>query len=111
MVILQREEAKGSVAVRVYGVPFRGEMIEAGRTNASALLVGLYTLVKDTAHWLADVDRIEATARLTACVPFVMSQAENAQRTLALCEEITRLVRVKALHFQRDAGFWQVIDG
>jgi hypothetical protein len=111
LVILHRERAEGSPAVRVYGVPFRGEMIEAGRANASAPLIGLYTLVKDSAHRLVDVDRTQAVARLVACVPFVMAQPENARRALALCEEITRLVRVKGLHFRQDAGFWKVIDG
>lgn len=111
LVILQRETTPEGVTVRVFGVPFRGEMIEAERTNASAPLVGLYSLVKDSDHRLADLDHIEAGARLTACVPFVMSQPENARRVLALCDEITRLVRVKTLHFKPDAGFWQVIDG
>lgn len=111
LVILQREDVDGRLSVRVYGVPFRGEMIEAGRANASAPLAGLYTLVKDSQHRLAELDHIEAAARLTACVPFVMSQPENAQRVLALCEEITRFVRVKTLHFKRDTGFWKVIDG
>jgi hypothetical protein len=111
LVILQKVIAEGSAAVRVFGVPFRGEMIEAGRANASAPLVGLYALVKDSAHWLAEMDRTQAAARLVACAPFVMAQPENARRALALCDEITRLVRVKGLHFRQDAGFWEVILG
>jgi hypothetical protein len=111
LVILQREKAEGAARLRVYGVPFRGEMIEAGRANGTASLAGLFALVKDSAHRLAGLDRTEATARLAACVPFVMSQPENAHRTLALCDEITRLGRVQRLHFRRDAGFWKVIDG
>ena len=110
LVILQREVMPEGAAVRVYGVPFRGEMIEAERTNASAPLAGLYALAKAPRHWLASLDHTEAAARLTACVPFVLSQPENARRVLALCDEITRLARVKILHFKPDADFWQVID-
>jgi hypothetical protein len=111
LVILQRERTAGYTAVRVYGVPFRGEMVEAGRANASARLVGLFTLVKDAVNRVDRVDRTEAVAHLAACIPFVMTQPENARRALALCEEISALVQVKALHFQPNAGFWEVIDG
>jgi hypothetical protein len=111
LVILQREVTSEGAAVRVFGVPFRGEMVEAERTNASAPLAGLYSLTKAQEHRLADLAHMEGAARLVACVPFVMSQPENARRVLALCAEITRLVRVKQLHFKPDAGFWQVIDG
>jgi hypothetical protein len=111
LVILQCGPSECPKGVRVYGVPFRGEMIEAARTNTSAPLLGLFTLVKDSTHRLTHMHRIEAAARLLACVPFVMSQPENAQRALALCEEITRLVQVKELHFWRDTGFWKVVDG
>lgn len=111
LVILQCGPSDRPEDVRVYGVPFRGEMIEAARTNTSAPLLGLFTLVKDSTHRLVDMHRIEAAARLSTCVPFVMSQPENAQRALALCEKITRLVHVKELHFWQDTGFWKVVDG
>lgn len=111
LVILQREITAGVPAIRVYGVPFRGEMVEAGRANASARLVGLFTLVKDSVHRLVGLDRTEAVARLAACVPFVMAQPESARRALVLCDEISSLMQVKALHFQPNAGFWEVIDG
>ncbi len=111
LVILQRWPAEDADFILVYGVPFRGEMIEAARTNASAPLRGLYTLVKDSRHYLADLPRIEAAARLSACIPFVMSVPVCAQRALALCDQITQLAPVKALHFARDPGFWKVIDG
>lgn len=111
LVILQRRPAEGADFVQVHGVPFRGEMIEAARANASAPLRGLYMLVKDSRHYLADLPRVEAAARLSACIPFVMSAPERAQRALSLCDQITRLASVKALHFARDPGFWKVIDG
>lgn len=111
LIILQNRPQEGPACLRVHGVPFRGEMIEAARTNASAPLKGLYMLVKDSVHQLANLPRIEATARLSACIPFVMSVPERAQRALALCDQITRLAPVRALHFARDPGFWEVIDG
>src|SRR5581483_2511948 len=39
---------KWNDAFWVHGVPFRGDLLEAPRTNASAPLAGLFTLVKDT---------------------------------------------------------------
>lgn len=111
LVILQREATPEGARVRVFGVPFRGEMVEAERTNASAPLAGLYSLAQAPEHRLADLAHMEGAARLAACVPFVMAQPENARRVLALCAEITRLVRVKQLSFKPEVGFWQVIDG
>jgi hypothetical protein len=96
---------------RLYGVPFRGDFPEAPRHNASADLRGLYTLVKDSRHYLEPVGLQEAVARLTACVPFVMVQPGAAQRVSELCIELAKQVQVQSLHFRADPGFWEVIDG
>ncbi len=96
---------------RVYGVPFRGDMVQAPRTNASAELRGLYTLVKDSEHCVMPLSRTEATARLAACVPFVMAQPSNAQRVMDICSDLAANVKTGALHFKPDNGFWKVING
>lgn len=94
----------------VCGVPFRGDLPEAPRTNASAKLCGLFTLVKDTQHFLAPLTLPEAVAKLARCVPFVMTQPENARRVTNVCLDLASRVPVRALHFRRDAGFWDVIE-
>jgi hypothetical protein len=96
---------------RVYGVPFRGDFMQAPRTNASADLYGLYTLVKDAEHRLLPLSRTEATARLSACVPFVTGQPTNAERVMDICAELTNNIVTRALHFRPENGFWKVIDG
>jgi hypothetical protein len=98
-------------AFRVYGVPFRGDMPEAPRTNAVADLRGLFMLVKASEHRVTPVPAPEAVARLSACVPFVMAQPANARRVAEFCAALAAAVPVRALHFRRDAGFWSVIDG
>jgi len=102
---------KNDQAVRVYGVPFRGDMPEAPRTNAVADLRGLFMLVKADEHRLAPISAPEAMARLAACVPFVMAQPAQAKRVAELCAQLVKTVPVQALHFRQDAGFWSVIDG
>lgn len=111
LVILKCEEADDRPIVRVFGIPFRGDLSEAPRANASAPLYGLYSLVKDDHHQLDRMERHEAVGRLASCAPFVMSQPQNAQRVLKLCDEITRRVAVQTLHFRRDPAFWSVLDG
>lgn len=107
LVILRRE----GEAVRVYGVPFRGDMPEAPRTNVSAELDGLLLLVKDSYHHITPVSTIEAVARLASCVPFVMTGPGNAARVMDICSSIQELMPVRALHFRPDSGFWRAIDG
>ena len=95
---------------RVYGVPFRGDLPGAPRTNARADLRGLFMLVKADEHRLAPVSAPEAVARLAACVPFVMSQPANAGRVTELCADLVASAPVFALHFRREPGFWSVVD-
>jgi hypothetical protein len=95
---------------RVFGVPFRGDLPEAPRTNASAELRGLFAIIKDTRHFLAPLALPEAVARLAQCVPFVMAQPETARRVTDICADLAVRVPVRALHFRRDDGFWEIID-
>jgi hypothetical protein len=92
------------------GVPFRGDLPEAPRTNASAELRGIFTLVKDTQHFLAPLALPDAVAKLVRCVPFVMAQPENARRVTEVCFDLATRVPLREMHFRRDAGFWDVID-
>ncbi len=102
---------KHNLTYRLYGVPFRGDFVEAPRTNASADLYALFTLAKDTAHFIEPLSLPEAVARLVSCVPFVMAQPSAARRVSKFCADLAMQVQVQALHFRRDPGFWEVIDG
>ncbi len=93
------------------GVPFRGEMMEAPRTNADAPLVGLFTLVKASAHRIEPVPTAEAVGRLAACIPFVMAQAANAARVVQVSQDLVAHVPMQRLYFRKDAGLWEVIRG
>jgi hypothetical protein len=95
----------------VYGVPFRGEMLESPRTNLAAPAHGLYALVKDAEHRVAPLHRAEAAARLSACVPFVMARPSGARQATKICADLAGSGRVHLLRFRRDAGFWSAIDG
>jgi hypothetical protein len=106
LVILKRLEDR----VRVYGVPFRGNLPEAPRANMAADLNGLFSLVKDTDHRIGHVAPSDAVARLAACIPFVMTDPAAAARVMDICASIEDRVPVRALHFRPDADFWRVID-
>lgn len=94
----------------VCGTPFRGDLPEAPRTNQSAELAGVFALTKDSRHFLAPLAPAEAVARLAQCVPFVMSQPENAMRVTDICMDLVNRVPVRMLHFQRDTSFWEIIE-
>lgn len=102
---------KRGEAYRLYGVPFRGELAGTPQHNTSAALRAVFTLVKDTYHHVASLNQSEATARLVACAPFVTCQAASAQRVTKICSDLATQITVRELHFRRDPGFWEVIDG
>jgi len=110
LVILKTDPSLPGVGVRVYGTPFRGNLPETPRSNASAALTGLLALVKAPEPLLAPLPAPVALARLAACVPFVMTQPAVAGRVLALCRQITAGVPPRLLYFRRDPGFWSVLD-
>lgn len=97
-------------AFRVYGVPFRGSFLEAPRTRADAELAGLYTLAKDTSHWVEPLTPSQAVAHLVRSAPFVMSSPHASAQVMAFCHALAATVRVGELHFQKDPDFWSVID-
>lgn len=96
---------------RVYGVPFRGDMPEAPRTNAVADLRGAFTLVKDAEHRLSEMPVWEAVAKLARCVPFVMTEPAHTNRVMDICHDLVATVPVRAMHFRRDPDFWRMLDG
>ncbi len=101
---------KRNVAYKAYGVPFRGDMPEAPRTNAQADLCGLFRLKKDTSHFATPLRHSQAAAELISCVPFVMEDPIMNQRVMDICADLAASVPVKELHFSQDQGFWRVID-
>jgi hypothetical protein len=96
---------------RVYGVPFRGTLPESPRTNAAADLQGLFALVKHSEHRVSPMPTPEAIARLSSCVPFVLTHSANARRVTEICAGLSAAVPVRKLYFRRDHKFWEVIDG
>ncbi len=106
LVIIKRENS----TYIAYGVPFRGAMPEAPRTNAKAVLHGLFRLKKDTQHFTKRLSHPQAVAELVSCVPFVMEDPIMSQKVMDICAELATSVPVKELHFRRDKGFWRMID-
>jgi hypothetical protein len=96
--------------VRVYGVPFRGELADAPRTNMSAELRGLFTLVKAPEHSVESLPVPIGVGCLMSCAPFVMTDVYRARQALGVCIELARRVPIRALHFRLDSGFWRVLD-
>ncbi|MBI5305273.1 MAG: hypothetical protein HY868_24290 [Chloroflexi bacterium] len=107
MVILKKRDDR----YYLYGVPFRGDMPEAPRTNASAELCGAFTLVKAAEHRLEPLAASQAVAQMARCVPFVMTVPAHTRRVMEICQDIVATVPVRALHFRRDAEFWRILDG
>lgn len=95
----------------LHGVPFKGELSDAPRANQSAPLAGLYRLRQDTGHYLETMPPMQAVAELAAASPFVVREPALSSRLLELCHRIAQAIPVQRLHFRRDDGFWQVIDG
>ncbi|MBI5652680.1 MAG: hypothetical protein HZC40_19880 [Chloroflexi bacterium] len=107
IVIVKKHNGK----FRAFGVPFRGDFPEAPRTNDSADLAGIFILNKAAANRLEPLSIALAAARLTACVPFVMSEPQNAQRVMRVANELATSVPRYALSFKRDPEFWSMLDG
>jgi hypothetical protein len=93
----------------LYGVPFRGDFPEAPRVNADAELAGIFALVQDTEHRIEPMAMPEAVGRLVSCAPFVMAQPASSARVMEASTALATSVPVRALHFRRDPGFWDLI--
>ena len=100
---------KRNGAYKAYGVPFRGDMPGASRTNARANLYSLFRLKKDTRHFTKPLGHSQAVAELISCVPFVIEDLAMSQRAMDICADLVASVPVKELHFSQDQGFWRVI--
>ncbi len=105
MVIMKKTET----SVCAYGVPFRGDLPEAPRSNVVADVAGIFCLRKGTVHSLKSLPMAQALAELVACVPFVMGTPAMGERVAAIGEQIVRCVPVKELTFRQDAGFWPLV--
>lgn len=101
---------KRTGSYRAYGVPFRGDMPEAPRTNARADLHGLFRLRKDTSHFTMPFRHSHAVAELTCCAPFVTGDPTMSRRVMDFCADLAASLPVKELHFSHNKGFWRVID-
>jgi hypothetical protein len=94
---------------RLCGVPFRGELSDAPRTNADAPLRTLLRLHQQHQHQATPLPAPQAAAQLAASAPFVVSGMGLGQLLLNRCLHLARHVPVQQLHFKRDLGFWEVI--
>lgn len=94
----------------LFGVPFRGEMAEAGRLNRQAPLVGLYRLRQASAHRIQSLSLAQAVAELSIVVPFVVKTKEANRQLMHVSAELAQTVGVQQLQFRKNPEFWQVID-
>ena len=95
----------------LYGVPFKGLLAEVLRANQSAPLKAMFRLQQSNKHYLEPLPRPLAVAELTASAPFIVRDSGLGSQLITLCERLTRSVPVQQLHFKRDDGFWEIIDG
>ena len=95
---------------RLYGVPFRGEFGEAPRANQNAPARGIFRLRQDGTHRVQPLPPSLAVAELSASAPFVNNKAALIPQLLDVCQQIVNATQVHALHFKKDAKFWETID-
>jgi len=96
---------------QAFGVPFRGEFMDAPRANTRAPLAGLYRLRKATEHRVQPMPTAQAVAELASCVPFVVIDSDMGHRVVDICSRLVAEVPVMELHFRKDPGFWRVLNG
>lgn len=96
---------------QAFGVPFRGEFVDAPRANTRAPLAGLYRLRKAAEHRVAPMPPAQAVAALASCTPFVVINPEMGRQVMDICSRLVAQVPVLELHFRKDPSFWRVIDG
>lgn len=97
-------------AWHVHGTPFWGDLANHPRTNASAPLRGLFSLVKDTAVRLEPLPPSQAVADVISSVPVTCTEPGLSARLIDLCADLVAQVPCYRLHFARDDSFWSVID-
>ena len=92
------------------GVPFRGEAMEAPRTNACGELGGLFRLQKGPEHRIKRLASAKALGELVGSIPFVVDKGGRAGAVMTIAADIIDSVPHGELWFHRDPGFWSVID-
>jgi hypothetical protein len=96
--------------VRLFGVPFKGELSAAPRANQEAPLKAIYRLRQDDRHAVVPLAHTRAVAELVASAPFVVRDRKLSQQLMSVCDTLARQARVHELRFRRDKGFWKAID-
>jgi len=96
---------------QAFGVPFRGEFMDAPRANTRAPLAGLYRLRKASEHRVTPMPPAQAVAELVSCVPFVTITPTMGRQVMDICTRLVEQVPVLELYFRKDPDFWRVVDG
>jgi hypothetical protein len=95
---------------RVHGTPFWGELEGHPRTNASAPLRGLFSLVKSHEVKLDPLPPSQAVADVVSSVPVTCTEPHISAQLIELCADLAAKVPCYRLHFSLDDSFWRVID-
>ena len=95
---------------RVYGTPFWGDLADHPKTNASAPLRGLFSLVKDHEVKLEPLSSSQAVADVVSSVPVTCNAPHLSAQLIDLCADLAAQVPCYRLHFSPDDSFWRVID-
>ena len=91
---------------QMYATPFGKRRGEARIASLRALL----RLVKDSDVFIAPLSPGRALGELVANTPVLSADSLWLPEVLARWETLLNVVPVYALHFRRDATFWEVID-
>ena len=78
--------------------------------NSASTLAVLTALHKADAHSVQPLPVPAAVAQLVRVAPFVIAQADNGARVMALCADLAQRTFVGELRFRKDADFWRLID-
>lgn len=95
---------------KAYATPFWNPT-QVRPNNRSADVHGMYRLVKDQDVFLKSMTDAQAVGELIANTPVVTADIERLPTVLERCQNISQSVPIYWLHFRKDAGFWNVIDG
>jgi hypothetical protein len=93
-----------------YATPFWNPT-QARPNPYAAPLAGLFRLVQDQRVWLEDISLALSVAELAASTPVVSADRLRSSLLMMRCAQLVRQVRVKRLHFRKDATFWQAVLG
>jgi hypothetical protein len=100
-------EGRGFAAA---SVPFRGLLTPPATSSESYELAGLFRLVKDSEHFLEELNRPRAVGEVVQSLPFVTERPEAGPRILEIVSDAVQSTRVSRLHFRKDAALWRVLE-